>query len=80
TAQIHRHPDARAAAAAVAERFAALVRAKPNAVLGLATGTTAEPVYDELVRLHRDGLSFAGVTTFNLDEYVGVAPEHPGSY
>ena len=39
------------------------------------------PVYAELARLHREeGLSFAGVASFNLDEYVGLAPDHPRSY
>jgi len=57
------------------------VTGKPNAVLGLATGGTMVPLYERLVSLHRGGqLSFAGVTTFNLDEYVGIAPEHPCSY
>lgn len=57
------------------------VRRNPAAVLGLATGATMLPLYGALCRLHREaGLSLAGVTTFNLDEYVGLAPEHPGSY
>lgn len=39
------------------------------------------PLYDRLRAMHRStGLSFAAVTTFNLDEYVGVAPDHPSSY
>jgi len=64
-----------------ARHVARLVREKPNAVLGLATGQTPLPMYRELVRLHRqEGLDFSGVTTFNLDEYVGLAPEHPASY
>lgn len=67
----------RLAAAVVAK----LVREKPNAVLGLATGRTPLLLYQELVRLHReDGLSFRGVTTFNLDEYVGLPPNHSQSY
>ncbi len=50
-------------------------------VLGLATGSTPLPFYRELIRLHRDeGLSFANVTTFNLDEYLGLPPEHAESY
>ncbi|MDB4982623.1 MAG: nagB [Myxococcales bacterium] len=74
-------PTPEAVAAAGAEAVARLVRARPGAVLGLPTGATARPVYAELVRRHRDeGLSFARATTFNLDEYVGVAPEHPGSF
>lgn len=52
-----------------------------NAVLGLATGSTPLPFYRELIRLHREeGLSFQNVITFNLDEYYGLAPEHPESY
>jgi glucosamine-6-phosphate deaminase len=64
-----------------ARHVAHLVREKPKAVLGLATGQTPLPMYRELVRMHREqGLDFSGVTTFNLDEYVGLAPEHPASY
>lgn len=52
-----------------------------RAVLGLATGGTPLPLYAELVRRHREeGLSFANVTTFNLDEYLGLPREHPQSY
>lgn len=66
----------------IAARLVAnLVRRKPNAVLGLATGATPLLLYQELVRLHREeGLDFGGVTTFNLDEYVGLPPSHSGSY
>lgn len=50
-------------------------------VLGLATGKTPLPLYRELVRLHREeGLSFANVISFNLDEYFGLLPTHPQSY
>lgn len=57
------------------------VRARPRTVLGLATGGTMLPLYDDLVARHDAGsLSFAGATTFNLDEYVGLAPDHPCSY
>lgn len=50
-------------------------------VLGLATGSTPIPLYQELVRRHREeGLSFQNVITFNLDEYEGLAPDHPKSY
>ncbi len=50
-------------------------------VLGLPTGGTPVQAYAELVRLHRAGaLSFANVVTFNMDEYVGLAPGHPQSY
>lgn len=67
----------RAAAAVVAE----VLNEKPNAVLGMATGSTPLGLYQELVRMRRDeGLDFAQVTTFNLDEYVGLSPTHPQSY
>ncbi|MDZ7373021.1 MAG: glucosamine-6-phosphate deaminase [candidate division KSB1 bacterium] len=64
-----------------ARRVAALIRKKPNCVLGLATGGTPLGLYRELIRMHREeGLDFSKVTTFNLDEYVGLPPEHPQSY
>jgi len=54
---------------------------KPNSVLGLATGSTPIGTYRELVRLHsKEGLDFSQVTTFNLDEYLGLPPSHPQSY
>lgn len=64
-----------------AELIAKVVRAKPNAVLGLATGTTPIGTYKELIRMHKEGgLDFSQVTTFNLDEYVGLPPTHDQSY
>ncbi|MBI1953361.1 MAG: glucosamine-6-phosphate deaminase [Candidatus Omnitrophica bacterium] len=64
-----------------AELIADLIRRKPRAVLGLATGSTPLGTYKELIRLHKeDGLDFSKVTTFNLDEYVGLVHEHPQSY
>jgi glucosamine-6-phosphate deaminase len=52
-----------------------------NVVLGLATGSTPVKLYKELIRLHREeGLSFANVVSFNLDEYYGLPPDHPESY
>ncbi len=64
-----------------AELICQTVHTKPNAVLGLATGGTMLPVYERLVRSYRTGaVSFAEVSTFNLDEYVGLSPEHPQSY
>jgi len=60
---------------------ARLVREKPNAVLGLATGSTPQMLYEELVRMHQqEGLDFSQITTFNLDEYIGLPKEHPQSY
>jgi len=54
---------------------------KPNLVLGLATGSSPLGLYRELIRMcHSEGLDFSKVTTFNLDEYVGLPPEHEQSY
>lgn len=65
----------------VAEEIVRLVKDKPHAVLGLATGSTPIGLYQELIRFHRDeGVDFSRVTTFNLDEYYGLAPDHPQSY
>jgi glucosamine-6-phosphate deaminase len=70
-----------AASRLAADYIARLVRAKPNCVLGLATGSTPEQLYRELILRHNtDELSFSRVTTFNLDEYVGLPPGHPQSY
>ena len=61
--------------------IASLVRRKPDAVLGLATGSTPIGVYRELVRMHREeGLDFSQVKTFNLDEYLGLPKDHRQSY
>lgn len=54
---------------------------KPNSVLGLATGSTPVGFYQELVRFYNEGMiSFKNVKSFNLDEYVGLTPDHPQSY
>ncbi len=67
----------KAAALVVAQTL----NSKPNAVLGLATGSTPVGLYEELVRMHREeGLDFSQVTTFNLDEYVGLTRNNPQSY
>ena len=61
--------------------LATLIRSKPNAVIGLATGATPVKTYAELIRLHRTGsLSFAKAKTFNLDEYWGLDGDHDQSY
>lgn len=60
---------------------AEVVRRKPNAVLGLATGSTPEGMYRSLIRIAREErLDFSQVTTFNLDEYDGLPAGHPQSY
>jgi glucosamine-6-phosphate deaminase len=67
--------------ALAAEMIAEVVRRKPRAVLGLATGSTPLGTYKELIRWHRErGLDFSQVVTFNLDEYIGLDPEHEQSY
>jgi glucosamine-6-phosphate deaminase len=75
------YPNAEAASAAAAALVAGLIWQRPSCVLGLATGSTPVLLYQELARMHREeGLDFSQVTTFNLDEYVGLPPEHPQSY
>jgi glucosamine-6-phosphate deaminase len=57
------------------------VRQNPEVRLGLATGSTTVGVYRELVRLDREeSLDFSRVVTFNLDEYLGISPQHPHSF
>jgi glucosamine-6-phosphate deaminase len=61
--------------------IAQALRAKPDLVLGLATGRTMDRVYLHLAGLHReDGLDFSQCQIFNLDDYIGLSPDHPGSY
>lgn len=61
--------------------IAGIVQVKPDAILGLATGGTPVGIYKELVKLNQEGIvSFKQVTTFNLDEYVGIDPAHEQSY
>ncbi|HWK92576.1 MAG TPA: glucosamine-6-phosphate deaminase [Luteimicrobium sp.] len=64
-----------------ADAIEQLVRTKPDAVLGLATGSSPLKVYDELARRHTEGgLSFARARAFMLDEYVGLPADHPERY
>jgi len=79
------YPNQQIAAINVAKRIAKLITDKQTkneqAVLGLATGVTPIGVYAELVRIHKeDGLSFANVITFNLDEYYPMQPTAAQSY
>ena len=54
---------------------------KKNTVLGLASGQTPIGMYQELINMFKRGkIDFSEVVTFNLDEYYGLAPEHPQSY
>ncbi|MEJ2336904.1 MAG: glucosamine-6-phosphate deaminase [Gemmatimonadales bacterium] len=74
-------PDAAALARRAANRVAALIRRSPGCVLGLSTGRTPLALYSELVRRHREeGLSFARVVIFGLDDYVGLPPEHGAGF
>lgn len=76
---IRESPEACAALAARVVRRT--VGSEREPVLGLATGGTPLLLYRELVELHRRGeLSFQSTTTFNLDEYVGLAQSDPHSY
>ena len=75
------YPNSELAGRAAAVLIAGEVIEKPNSVLGLATGSTPLPVYGELIRMYNEGIvDFGRVTTYNLDEYVGLAPSHPCSY
>jgi glucosamine-6-phosphate deaminase len=79
------YAGADAACRDVAKAIASLIRERAeagrSAVLGLATGSTPVRLYRELIRLHREeGLSFANVITFNLDEYYGLSSDHPEAY
>ncbi len=61
--------------------FAELIAGKPNCVLGLATGSTPVPLYEQLVMRSAAGkINFSQVKTVNLDEYVGLSVDHPQSY
>jgi len=71
----------KSASALGARIIANFVRARQACTLGLATGSTPLLLYKELIKMHQDqGLNFSHVTTFNLDEYVGLSPSHPSSY
>ena len=83
TVRIYREPES--ACLAAADQIATAIRqgvaARGKSVLGLATGGTPIPIYQRLVSLHRTGLvSFANVTTYNLDEFFPISPLDPNSY
>ncbi len=64
-----------------ADVFEAVINAKPAAVIGLATGSTPLPLYRELIKREKEGkIDFSRVHSANLDEYKGLAPDHPQSY
>jgi glucosamine-6-phosphate deaminase len=70
-------PTPEVATSVAARVIARQLRDKPDSVLGLATGSTPLLLYRALIGLK---LQWDQVTTFNLDEYVGLAPDHPQSY
>lgn len=73
--------DAGRVAELAARLLVGQVRGKRDSVLGLATGRTMEGIYRLLVGMTRaDDVDFGAVTTFNLDEYVGLAGGHVQSY
>ena len=64
-----------------ADEIEAVVRAEPGCTLGLATGSSPVGMYRELARRCREeGLDFSKIHSVNLDEYVGLAPDHDQSY
>ncbi len=74
-------PGAEDIALVVADAIEQLLTEKPDAVLGLATGSSPLAVYDELARRHEAGrVSFARAKGFMLDEYVGLDADHPERY
>lgn len=74
-------PDEAAIAATGADLVAEVFAAKPEAVFGLATGSSPLALYRELINRYRVGqISFAQSTSFNLDEYVGIDDHHPQRY
>jgi glucosamine-6-phosphate deaminase len=74
-------PHSQKASLIAARIVARVVREKTRPVLGFATGNSPLQVYKDLIRMHREeGLDFSRVTTFNLDEYVGLAADHPSSF
>ena len=66
---------------AAAEEFAKVIKEKPNAVLGLATGGSPVGMYKELIKMYENKeLDFSKITTFNLDEYYNLPAENNQSY
>lgn len=74
-------PDAAAGGELIAEAMAELLRRKPDALLGVATGSTPLPVYEALAGKVRAGaVDVSRARIAQLDEYVGLPPDHPESY
>jgi glucosamine-6-phosphate deaminase len=80
-ARLHVYPSDRTAARALARQVADAIRTKPDLVLGLPTGKTPVAFYHELAALvDREEIDLSAITTFNLDEFLGIAASHRGSY
>ena len=74
-------PDYEQLSIRAADFFVRCLQTHPSAVLGLATGSTPLGVYQQLIVHSQSGdIDFSQVTTFNLDEYIGLRPDHPQSY
>ena len=79
--QVHLYDSAAQVGQAAAILIGAQLISKPNAVLGLATGSSPIPTYQELIRMHRAGVvDFSSAVSFNLDEYCRLPESHPCSY
>ena len=73
--------DERSLARTLAAQIAAMLTGQPDLVFGLPTGRTPVRLYHELGTLYTQRLAdFSQATTFNLDEFLGVGPDDPGSY
>lgn len=79
--QVRVFKDAQAVSKAAAMIFAAQLAEKSDSVLGLATGSTPVETYRKMIELYNEGqMDFSKVKSYNLDEYVGLGPEHECSY
>ena len=79
--QVRIFKDSQAVAKAAAMIFAAQLAEKSDSVLGLATGSTPIETYQNMIQLYKEGqMDFSQVKSYNLDEYVGLKPEHECSY
>ncbi|QUG40687.1 glucosamine-6-phosphate deaminase [Psychrobacillus sp. INOP01] len=79
--KINIYPTAEEADYAAALRFTEIVKSVIKPKIGLATGTTPIGFYAQLVKFYQKGvLSFKDMTTYNLDEYIGLSPDHPQSF
>lgn len=79
--RIHQVNDYREMSQKAASIVSSQVILKKTSVLGLATGSTPEGMYHRLIEMYHEGIAdFSQITTFNLDEYLGLSPQHPQSY